>query len=493
MRGARSVAVALALLGACAGRSDSKITQTQDTAGADSGVPDAAPDGVGLDGSADGGGKDVVPDAAGDAPDAHAADTGGDGGAGDTGDASADPLLSALTNSEGCFVSCDGPPPGPECVVWCPQDAAAPGWEWDHPSRCEDPHSMSDCSSVPPGDPSCWAPPASWCADGGGARETPACSPDGSTCCNFGSTCIPCGWIDCFDEDAPAFCAPLVAPGASPALFATCPVGLVEQQQCILCGTALVCALPKPAPRNPSACPVAHPAGPTGGACDFGPEVACTYPALGCPAGSKPANTCRCTNGLLTCDRPFHHCTPIPSPSAPDDPLRAYPPHRPEAPVCPEPPPEAPACAASYPDGAHPSTCTTAADCPADSVCLDVALEPDSTACGCVPVGCRTDADCPGGQACACGTLAPGKHCGGMGAPPCGHTCFEADCLTDADCGQGNYCVPDGLCTGALHPGPLRCVGGATAPCFSDLECTGDDQCGGVGPDRACAPPPICD
>ncbi|GMV42435.1 MAG: hypothetical protein AMXMBFR64_41510 [Myxococcales bacterium] len=471
------------VLAACAASSDSPPGTTG--GGADGVVDTAAPVDAGMADASDtatpGPGDAAVGDAAvGDAA---------------VGDAVTDPLLSQLSNSDGCFVECGGPPPGPECVVWCEQVEAAPPWEWD-PLRCEKPHYISDSADFPDsptGDPECWAPPESWCAYGGGGAVTPACAPDGSACCSFGSTCIPCGWVNCMEAGAPDFCAPLVGQDADPFAFAPCPTGLPQQMSCILCGTALVCPLPKPLPRgNPPECPLDSPFGLAGGACDFPETVSCLYPALGCPAGAKAANTCRCEGGFFKCERPFHHCVPIPSAAAPDDPLRAAPPHRPEAPTCPEPPAPS-ACAASYADANHPSTCETTADCAGDSICLDQALGPDSTSCGCHPVGCRADADCPGGQACVCGTLTPASFCGGLGAPPCGHTCFEADCLTDADCGPARYCVPDGTCTGALQQGPLRCVDAVTDACFSDLECTGDERCRGVGKSRVCEEPPICD
>lgn len=46
----------------------------------------------------------------------------------------------------------------------------------------------------------CWNPPSQWCASGGySGAITDACSPDGQTCCKFGSACIPCGWNKCND------------------------------------------------------------------------------------------------------------------------------------------------------------------------------------------------------------------------------------------------------------------------------------------------------
>ena len=48
--------------------------------------------------------------------------------------------------------------------------------------------------NVNPNHCECGKPPYCWCVMNTGAAITPACSPDNKTCCNFTSTCIPCGW-----------------------------------------------------------------------------------------------------------------------------------------------------------------------------------------------------------------------------------------------------------------------------------------------------------
>lgn len=53
----------------------------------------------------------------------------------------------------------------------------------------------------------CWAPPRHYCAQGGGASLTVGCASDGSGCCRYGSTCQPCGFVDCTycrDPNTPA-------------------------------------------------------------------------------------------------------------------------------------------------------------------------------------------------------------------------------------------------------------------------------------------------
>jgi len=39
----------------------------------------------------------------------------------------------------------------------------------------------------------CWKPPYCWCPSPGGSI-TAACTADKEICCNFMSTCLPCGW-----------------------------------------------------------------------------------------------------------------------------------------------------------------------------------------------------------------------------------------------------------------------------------------------------------
>lgn len=154
------------------------------------------------------------------------------------------PLLLALDDRTGCVVRCDGPPPGPECVVYCEQAVAESGGGTWEPKRCEKPHYHGDVGDFPEqtsGDPDCWAPPASWCANGSGAAITVACTPDGQSCCAFGGTCIPCGWQYCQDEGASAECAEIAGLTGDLSALETCPEGLPGQQECILCGETLVC------------------------------------------------------------------------------------------------------------------------------------------------------------------------------------------------------------------------------------------------------------
>ena len=59
----------------------------------------------------------------------------------------------------------------------------------------------------------CWDPPRNYCAQGAGGARTEACDPDGGICCTYGTTCIPCGFIDCTHclnrPDRPADCPDL--------------------------------------------------------------------------------------------------------------------------------------------------------------------------------------------------------------------------------------------------------------------------------------------
>jgi hypothetical protein len=59
----------------------------------------------------------------------------------------------------------------------------------------------------------CWAPPSNYCAQGAGAAGTEACDPETGICCTYGTTCIPCGFVDCThcrtNRDRPADCPDL--------------------------------------------------------------------------------------------------------------------------------------------------------------------------------------------------------------------------------------------------------------------------------------------
>lgn len=86
----------------------------------------------------------------------------------------------------------------------------------DSASGCADRRQFGDYKQ--PGD-SCWAPPQHYCSQGAGQEITVGCAADGTACCTYGNTCLPCGFIDCsgclnaIDHDAavcPAACsAPL--------------------------------------------------------------------------------------------------------------------------------------------------------------------------------------------------------------------------------------------------------------------------------------------
>jgi hypothetical protein len=59
----------------------------------------------------------------------------------------------------------------------------------------------------------CWAPPSHYCAQGAGGARTEACDPETGVCCTYGTTCIPCGFVDCTHclnrPDRPADCPDL--------------------------------------------------------------------------------------------------------------------------------------------------------------------------------------------------------------------------------------------------------------------------------------------
>lgn len=50
------------------------------------------------------------------------------------------------------------------------------------------------------GDDTCWAPPAYYCSAGASTVIVKGCSADGTLCCSFESSCIPCGWTSCFEH-----------------------------------------------------------------------------------------------------------------------------------------------------------------------------------------------------------------------------------------------------------------------------------------------------
>lgn len=44
----------------------------------------------------------------------------------------------------------------------------------------------------------CWDPPQNYCASGGSTILTKGCAPDFGICCQFATSCIPCGWVTCW-------------------------------------------------------------------------------------------------------------------------------------------------------------------------------------------------------------------------------------------------------------------------------------------------------
>jgi len=53
----------------------------------------------------------------------------------------------------------------------------------------------------------CWQPPLNYCAGGAKQVITKACDPNDGLCCSFQNSCIPCGWVDCFENAAHPSCA----------------------------------------------------------------------------------------------------------------------------------------------------------------------------------------------------------------------------------------------------------------------------------------------
>lgn len=73
-------------------------------------------------------------------------------------------------------------------------------------ASCKDPHQFGDFKVK---DNSCWGPPKDYCSNGCGQAITKACNPTNGTCCDFGCTCVPCGWTKCNQDpkNEPAVCA----------------------------------------------------------------------------------------------------------------------------------------------------------------------------------------------------------------------------------------------------------------------------------------------
>ena len=59
---------------------------------------------------------------------------------------------------------------------------------------CKDPHQFNDFKVK---DNGCWGPPLDYCSHGCSSAVTKACNPQTGTCCDFGCTCVPCGWTNC--------------------------------------------------------------------------------------------------------------------------------------------------------------------------------------------------------------------------------------------------------------------------------------------------------
>jgi hypothetical protein len=64
------------------------------------------------------------------------------------------------------------------------------------------------------GGDTCWAPPEHYCSQGGGQLLTVGCAPDGSFCCLYSSTCLPCGFVTCNGCRAPNIRPGLACPEA---------------------------------------------------------------------------------------------------------------------------------------------------------------------------------------------------------------------------------------------------------------------------------------
>lgn len=59
---------------------------------------------------------------------------------------------------------------------------------------CEDPHQFGDYKVA---QDTCWDPPMHYCSQGAGGGTVKACSKDGTFCCKYPTTCIPCNMIAC--------------------------------------------------------------------------------------------------------------------------------------------------------------------------------------------------------------------------------------------------------------------------------------------------------
>ena len=100
--------------------------------------------------------------------------------------------------------------PGADDMV-CPQNPTSHNpnaWKDDQIclkwKRIRPDYRCFELSQVNPNGCECGKPPYCWCRVNRGNQITPACSPDNKICCNFTSTCIPCGWHEMTQEEIKA-------------------------------------------------------------------------------------------------------------------------------------------------------------------------------------------------------------------------------------------------------------------------------------------------
>ncbi len=80
----------------------------------------------------------------------------------------------------------------------------------DGKDLCEDPHQFGDGKVK---DSKCWGPPKNYCAGGASQVITKACDAKSAICCKFKDSCIPCGWVNCFENPSSEACTPAVQSG----------------------------------------------------------------------------------------------------------------------------------------------------------------------------------------------------------------------------------------------------------------------------------------
>jgi len=134
---------------------------------------------------------------------------------------------------EDIYYGATGKAPIPDILPWPPQ--------------CDSPKSKSQNVN---GEASCWDPPNGSCAGSESASVTPACSSEGEYCCVFSTSCIPCGWIDCFgcpnNFDCPSVCMAQKWPyidekNASVWYSDECLLFQKIVNQCSTCGADIYC------------------------------------------------------------------------------------------------------------------------------------------------------------------------------------------------------------------------------------------------------------